>query len=125
MQIRLRRKGSIAILDIDGKVIGSNALVLKDVIHQQIHGLDSEVAPRKNRKKLNIILNMKQVQMIDSFGLGILVAFYTSIRRNQGNMVLLNLEGKVKDLIVMAKLMIIFDCYNTEREAIAGIIGVV
>ena len=124
MQIRLRRKGSITILDIDGKVIGSDALVLKDVIHQQIHSTDSEAAPRKNRKNLNIVLNMKRVEMMDSYGLGVLVAFHTAIRRNEGNMVLLNLEGRVKDLIVMAKLMIIFDCYDTEREAIAGIIGV-
>ena len=123
MQIRLRRKGSITILDIDGRVIGSDALALKDVIHQQIHAPDSEAALRKNKKKLNIILNMKRVQMMDSYGLGILVAFYTAIRRNEGSMVLLNLEGRVKDLIVMAKLMMIFDCYDTEREAIAGIIG--
>ena len=124
MRIRLRRKGSITILDIDGRVIGSDALALKDVIHQQIHGTDGEVAHKKDRKKANIILNMKRVQMMDSYALGVLVAFHTAIRRNEGNMVLLNLEGKVKDLIIMAKLMIIFDCYNTEREAIAGIIGV-
>ena len=123
MQIRLRRKGSITILDIDGKVIGSDALALKDVIHQQIHSTDSEVVPRKNRKNLNIVLNMKRVEMMDSYGLGVLVAFHTAIRRNEGKMVLLNLEGRVKDLITMAKLMIIFDCYETEREAIAGIIG--
>ena len=124
MQINLRRKGSITILDIDGKVIGSDALVLKDVIYQQIHSTDSKAAPRKNRKNLNIVLNMKRVEMMDSYGLGVLVAFHTTIRRNEGNMVLLNLENRVKDLIVMAKLMIIFDCYDTEREAIAGIIGV-
>ena len=124
MQIRLRRKGSIAILDIRGKVIGSDALVLKDFIHQQIQSTDSETAPRKKRKNLNIVLNMKWVEMMDSYGLGILVAFHTAIRRNEGKMVLLNLGGKVRDLIVMAKLIMIFDCYNTEREAIAGIIGV-
>ena len=123
MQVKLRRKGSITILDIDGRVIGSDALALKEVIYQQIHSTDGEVAHKKGRKNLNIILNMKRVQMMDSHGLGILVAFHTAVRRNEGNMVLLNLEDKIKDLMVMAKLMIIFDCYNTEREAIAGIIG--
>ena len=124
MQVKLRRKGSITILDIRGKVIGVDALVLKDVIHQQIHSIDSETAPRENRKNLNIVLNMKWVEMMDSYGLGVLVAFHTAIRRNKGKMVLLNLGGNVRDLIVMAKLMIIFDCYDTEREAIAGIIEV-
>ena len=123
MQINLRRKGSITILDIHGKVMGSDALVLKDVIYQQIRSTDSEAALRENRKNLNIILNMKRVEMMDSSGLGILVAFHTTIRRHEGKMVILNLEGNVKDLIVLAKLMIIFDCYDTEQEAIAGIVG--
>ena len=103
--------------------MGSDALVLKDVIYQQIRSTDSEAALRENRKNLNIILNMKRVEMMDSSGLGILVAFHTTIRRHEGKMVILNLEGNVKDLIVLAKLMIIFDCYDTEQEAIAGIVG--
>ena len=119
MQINLRHKGSITILDIEGKVIGMEAWVLKEIISQQIQSTDNEAAPRK---KVNIILNMKRVQMIDSSGLGVLVAFHTTIRRSKGSMVLLNLDDNVRNLIVMAKLMIIFDCYDTEPEAIAGIL---
>ena len=59
---------------------------------------------------------------MDSSGLGVLVASHTAIRRNEGNIVLLNLGGNIRSLIVMAKLMTIFDCYDTEAEAIAGII---
>ena len=71
---------------------------------------------------LNLILNMERVQMMDSSGLGVLIASHTTIRRNDGRVVLLNLGGNVRSLIVMAKLMTIFDCYDTEAEAIAGII---
>ena len=119
MQVNLRHKGSITILDIEGKVIGADALALKDIINQQIQIADSEGEPGE---KLNIILNMERVQMMDSSALGVLVTSYTTIRRNEGNIVLLNLGGNVRSLIVMAKLMTIFDCYDTEAEAIAGII---
>lgn len=120
MQVNLRHKGSITILDIEGKVIGADTLALKDIIDQQVQIADSEGEPGE---KVNIILNMERVQMMDSSGLGVLISSYTTIRRNEGNIVLLNLGGNVRSLIVMAKLMTIFDCYDTEAEAIAGIIG--
>ena len=118
MQVNLRHKGSITILDIEGRVIGPDALALKDIIDQQIQVADSE---GESGEKLNIILNLERVQMMDSSGLGVLVASHATILRNDGNIVLLNLGGNVRSLIVMAKLMTIFDCYDTEAEAIAGI----
>ena len=119
MQVNLRHKGSITILDIEGKVLGADSLALKDIINQQIQITESEA---EREEKLNLILNMERVQMMDSSGLGVLVASHTTIRRDGGNIVLLNLGGNVRSLIVMAKLMTIFDCYDTEAEAIAGII---
>ena len=115
MQVNVRNKGSITILDIEGKIIGPDALALKSIIDQQIQTLSSEAEHGEN---LNLILNMERVQMMDSTGLGILVAAYTTIRRNDGRVVLLNLGGNIRSLIVMAKLMTIFDCYNAEAEAI-------
>jgi len=115
MQVNVRRKGSITILDIEGKIIGTDALALKEVIDQQIQIAKIET---ENAEKLNLILNLERVQMMDSSGLGVLVAAYTSIRRYKGRVVLLNLGGNIRSLIVMAKLMTIFDCYDTEAEAI-------
>ena len=115
MQVNVRHKGSITILDIEGKVIGTDALALKEIIDQQIKIAETEA---KNGEKLNLILNLERVQMMDSSGLGVIIAAYTTIRRNDGRVVLLKLGGNVRSLIVMAKLMTIFDCYDTEAEAI-------
>ncbi len=115
MQVNVRHKGSITILDIEGKVIGPDTLALKEVIDQQIKMADNEA---ENSERLNLILNLERVQMMDSSGLGVLIASYTNIRRNDGRVVLLKLGGNVRSLIVMAKLMTIFDCYDTEAEAI-------
>ena len=116
MQVNVRHKGSITILDIEGKVIGADALALKKIIDQQLQTAENSEA--EEGEKLNLILNLERVQMMDSSGLGVLVASYTAIRRHEGRVVLLNLGGNIRSLIVMAKLMTIFDCYNTEAEAI-------
>ncbi|MDE0426479.1 STAS domain-containing protein [Candidatus Poribacteria bacterium] len=118
MQVNLRHKGSITILDIAGKVIGADALALKKIIEEQVQIADNPAEPREH---LNLILNLERVQMMDSSGLGVLVSVHTSVRRTNGQVVLLNLGGNVRSLIVMAKLMTIFDCYDSEAEAIAGI----
>ena len=115
MQVNVRHKGSITILDIEGKVIGTDALALKEIIDQQIKIANNEA---ENGEKLNLILNLERVQMMDSSGLGVIIAAYTTIRQNEGRVVLLKLAGNVRSLIVMAKLMTIFDCYDTEAEAI-------
>lgn len=115
MQVNVRHKGSITILDIEGKVIGPDTLALKEVIDQQIKMANNEA---ENSERLNLILNLERVQMMDSSGLGVLIASYTTIQRNDGRVALLKLGGNVRSLIVMAKLMTIFDCYDTEAEAI-------
>lgn len=112
MQVNLRHKGSVTILDIEGKIIGPDTLALKSIIEQQIQASEGGT--------LNLVLNMERVQMMDSSGLGVLVAAYTSIQRSEGRVVLLNLGGNIRSLIVMAKLITIFDRYDTEAEAIAS-----
>jgi len=115
MKVNLRHKGSITILDIEGKIVGTDALDLKTIIDQQVQAVKKD---NEHGEKLNLILNMERVQMMDSSGLGVLVTAYTTIRRNEGEVVLLNLGGNVRSLIVMAKLLTIFDCYSTEADAI-------
>ena len=52
-----------------------------------------------------MVLNMERVQMMDSSGLGVIVAAYASISRNNGRVVLLNIGGNIRSLIIMAKLV--------------------
>ena len=112
MQINLRHKGSVTILDIEGNLVGPNTIALKNIIDNQIQEASGE--------PVFMILNMERVQMMDSSGLGVIVAAYASIRRNNGRVVLLNIGGNIRSLIVMAKLVTIFDRYDTEAEAIAS-----
>lgn len=58
--------------------------------------------------------------MVDSSGLGVIVAAYTSVQRKGGRIALLQVTGNIRSLIVMAKLVTIFDRYEDEDEAIAS-----
>jgi anti-sigma B factor antagonist len=112
MQINIRNKGSVTILDIEGNLVGPNTIALKNIIDDQIRVTGED--------PVFMVLNMERVQMMDSSGLGVIVAAYASISRNNGRVVLLNIGGNIRSLIVMAKLVTIFDRYDTEAEAIAS-----
>ena len=111
-KLTLGHKGSVIILDIEGNLVGPNTIELKKIIDDQIRTAD--------REPVFMILNLERVQMMDSSGLGVIVAAYASVRRNNGRVVLLNIGGNIRSLIVMAKLVTIFDRYETEAEAIAS-----
>jgi anti-sigma B factor antagonist len=112
MQINIRNKGSVTILDIEGNLVGPNTIALKNIIDDQIRVTGED--------PVFMVLNMKRVQMMDSSGLGVIVAAYASISHNNGRVVLLNIGGNIRSLIIMAKLVTIFDRYDTEAEAIAS-----
>lgn len=112
MKIVQRNKGNVIILDIEGNLVGPNTVELKNIIDDQIRLAEGE--------PVSMILNMERVQMMDSSGLGVIVAAYASIRRNEGRVVLLNIGGNIRSLIIMAKLVTIFDRYDTEAEALAS-----
>ncbi len=112
MQVNLRHNDKVIILDIEGNLVGPNTIALKNIIDNLIRDSDGE--------PVFLILNLERVQMMDSSGLGVIVAAYASIRRYMGRMVLLNIGGNIRSLIIMAKLVTIFDRYDTEVEALAS-----
>jgi len=67
-----------------------------------------------------ILLNLGGVKYIDSSGIGELIANYTTIGRTGGQLKLLNLTEKVQDLLVITKLLTVFDVYDNEADALAS-----
>ena len=85
-------------------------MMLKETILSQ-----TKEGPRK------IVLNLGEVSYIDSSGLGELVSVYTSVRNKGGDVKLLNLTSKAKDLLQMTKLLTVFDTYTDESTAVAAL----
>jgi anti-sigma B factor antagonist len=108
MQIEERIVDDVTILDLKGKMtLGEGDELLKDKINSLVS---------QGHKK--IVLNLEAVPYIDSAGLGEIVRTYTSISRQGGKLKLLNVSKRIYDLLVITKLVTIFDSYEDEAEAV-------
>ena len=67
-----------------------------------------------------IVLDLAGVTMIDSSGLGELVSCHTTASKEKGAVKLINLGKRTTDLLVMTKLIMVFNVYDSEQEAIAS-----
>jgi anti-sigma B factor antagonist len=70
----------------------------------------------KGKKK--ILLNLGDVEYIDSAGIGELIQSFTTIRNRGGQMKLVNLNKRVQDLLVMTNLHKVFEIHDDEAGAI-------
>jgi anti-sigma B factor antagonist len=106
--VKTRKVGDVSVIDMSGRLsMGEAVLLLRNTTRPLIEG-----------GNLKFILNLGDVAHIDSAGLGELIATYTSVRNRQGDVKLLNLDKKAKDLLQMTKLLTVFDTYNDEAKAL-------
>ena len=108
LELKERQAGDVTILDLSGEVrIGEGSVALRDSIKK---------LSDSGKKKL--LLNLAGVKYIDSTGIGELIARYTTVSRQGGQLKLLNLTDKVQNLLVITKLLTVFDSYDNEAEAL-------
>jgi anti-sigma B factor antagonist len=108
LEVNERQAGDVTILDMTGSVrMGEGAISLRN----SIRGLVED-----DKKK--ILLNLGGVKNIDSSGIGELIANYTTVSRDGGQLKLLNLTDKIQNLLVITKLLTVFDSYDNEAEAL-------
>jgi anti-sigma B factor antagonist len=107
---KVRRVGDVAVLDLDGRItLGENANILRD-----------EVMSLLAQGNKNVVLNMANVGYVDSGGLGELVRAYTTAANQGGSVKLLNVQGKMKDLMQITKLYTVFPSFTDEQAAVAS-----
>lgn len=108
MNIDTRTANGVTILDIHGKItIGEGSAEVRNTIRDLLEG---------GRK--NILLNLEDVSYVDSSGIGELVSSYTTVNNQGGQLKLLNLTKKLRELLAITKLLTVFDCYEDEEEAV-------
>jgi anti-sigma B factor antagonist len=110
MEIHTRTVGDVHIVDISGKIVLGDAT---KTIRQTI----SDLLVNGGHK---IVLNLKDVNYVDSSGIGELVRTYTSVTREGKQLKLLNLTKKIRDLLVITKLLTVFQVYENEQAALAS-----
>src|SRR5919106_1803817 len=110
LNINERQAGDVTVLDMSGKItIGEGSVALRTAIRRLLE-----------RGKKNILLNLAGVGYIDSSGIGELVASFTAINKEGGQLKLLNLTQKLQDLLAITKLLTVFDVYEDEAAALGG-----
>jgi anti-sigma B factor antagonist len=108
MKASNRQVDGVAVVDMSGRItLGEGSVVLRDTIRDLVG---------KGQKK--ILLNLGDVTYIDSSGIGELVSAFTAVRREGGELKLLNLTKKVHDLLQITKLYTVFDIKDDEATAI-------
>jgi anti-sigma B factor antagonist len=103
-----RQAGDVTILDLTGEVrLGDSSVALRDSVRKLADG-----------GKTKVLLNLAGVKYIDSSGIGELIANYTTVSRQGGQLKLLNLTDRIQNLLVITKLLTVFDSYDNEAEAL-------
>jgi anti-sigma B factor antagonist len=95
---------------LDGRItLGEGSVQLRDTFRGLI-----------NKGTKNILLNLGNVNYIDSSGLGELVSAFTTAKNQHSEVKLLHLTKRVHDLLQLTKLCTVFDIKDNEASAIAA-----
>jgi len=108
MKIEKRKKGSVTILDLKGKILIGEGI---DELRQAINGAIQQ-------KETQLLLNFAEVPYLDSTGLGEVVRSYTTLKKEGGAVKIVNLSSKVRDLMSITKLITVFETFDNIDEAV-------
>jgi len=107
LKLATRTKDGVLLVDCAGRVVfGEESSLMRDTVKKAIS--------ENNR----IVLNLGEVNYIDSGGLGTLVALHTTAHNSGGTIKLANLTKRVGDLLQVTKLLTVFDVRNSEYDAL-------
>jgi anti-sigma B factor antagonist len=110
MKIETRTVGDVHILDCSGKItLGEGTMAVRNSVRDVL----------KNGGK-KIVLNLADVNYIDSSGIGELVSSYTTVTNQGGKLKLLSLTKKIQELLAITKLLTVFSVYDDEQQAISS-----
>ena len=108
VKLSTRQVGDVSVLDVAGRItLGEGSSALRDTLRDLVS---------KGHKK--ILLNLGEVSYIDSSGIGELVSGFTTVANQGGQLKLLGLTKRVKDLLQITKLYTVFDVHDDEANAV-------
>lgn len=108
IQATHRDSGKVTVVDMSGKIaLGDGSALLRTLIRELLED-----------NRTLILLNLADVNYIDSSGIGELVSAFTTVKGRGGEMKLLNLTKKVHDLLQITRLFTVFEVFSEESKAI-------
>ena len=107
MELKMRKNKEVYIVDVSGEMDLYNSYKLKELIAKMLE-----------RSVKGIILNMEEVEYIDSSGIGALIYICSTLKKNNLKLYITNIHGSVKKVIELTKLMGFFPITDTLEEAL-------
>lgn len=110
MQIEERKVGDVVVIRLTGDItLNQGDVILKDKVQSLL---------QQGSKKL--LLDLGGVSYVDSAGLGQLVQVFATTKKNGGSLKLLNVTKRLRDLLVVTKLLTVFEAFDSDADAIAS-----
>ncbi len=108
VKLTTRQVGDVTVIDAAGRItLGEGASAFRDLIR--------DLAAKGDKK---LVLNLAEVSYIDSSGIGELVSGFTTVTNHGGQLKLVGLSKRVKDLLQITKLYTVFEVHEEEPDAI-------
>jgi anti-sigma B factor antagonist len=105
-----RDAGQVTVVDFSGRItLGEGSALLRKTVRTLL-----------DEQRTLLLINLGDVDYIDSSGIGELVSAFTAVKNRGGELKLLNLTKKVRDLLQITKLYTVFDVHSDERTAIGS-----
>ncbi|MGI8742633.1 MAG: STAS domain-containing protein [Bryobacteraceae bacterium] len=108
VKLTTRQVGDVTVIDAAGRItLGEGASAFRDVVR--------DLATKGDKK---LLLNLSDVSYIDSSGIGEMVSGFTTVTNHGGQLKLLGLSKRVKDLLQITKLYTVFEVFDDEAAAV-------
>jgi anti-sigma B factor antagonist len=110
MKTKVSERYGAVIVELKGNVMGGeDTKEFNELLHKFI-----------DEGKKNIVIDLHDVKFMNSSGLGMLIGGLTSVKKANGSFKLANVTDKIESLLVITKLITIFESHNTVEEAVAS-----
>jgi anti-sigma B factor antagonist len=108
MNLKEKEMNGIIVLELSGKVMGGpDANLLSEKLHELV-----------DKEKTKVIADLSKVSWMNSSGLGILIGGLTTMRNNGGDLKLVNVTDRIKSLLIITKLITIFETFEKMEDAL-------
>lgn len=111
MATTIRQRDNVTILEPSGRMVGPAVAEFRQTI---LPDIEASETPR-------ILINFEDVNMMDSSGLGALMEARTIVSRKEGRIGVINVGKQIKNLIVLSRIVSLFEHYDNEDEAVSAL----
>lgn len=112
MELKMRKNKDVFIIDVSGEMDLYNSYKLKELVMKMME-----------RQFKSVVINMEEVEYIDSSGIGALIHIYSTMKKASCQLYITNIHGSVKKVIELTKLMGYFPITNSLEEALQKLEG--